>query len=132
MTTFRRDIQLVMLTMVAVGLFAAALRPASAQTRFESFYNGHRIIYPASSIPVPGRPHTNYFWVDSDQPLPAPPPGDETPGSVACVYKLVAGPTGCPIAPSTTVPSGGVGAIAIVDAGNIANPTAGHRCASGD
>ena len=37
--------------------------------------------------------------------------------SVACVYKLVAGPTGCPIASSTTVPTGGIGAIAIVDAG---------------
>ncbi len=120
MTTFRRDIQIV--TMIAVVLFAgAALRPASAQTRFESVYNGHRIIYPGSSIPVPGRPHTNYFFVDSDQPLPAPPPGDETPGSVACVYKLVPGPAGCPIATSTTVPTGGIGAIAIVDAGYYPN-----------
>ena len=118
MTTFRRDIQIVMLTMVAVVLFAgAALCPASAQTRYESVYNGHRIIYPASSIPVPGRPHTNYFFVDSDQPKPNPDPGDETPGSVACVYKFVTGPTGCPIATSTTVPNGGIGAIAIVDAG---------------
>ena len=118
MTTFRRDIQIVMLTMVAVVLFAgAALCPASAQTRYESVYNGHRIIYPASSIPVPGRPHTNYFFVDSDQRSPQPDPSDETPGSVACVYKLVTGPSGCPIATSTTVPSGGIGAIAIVDAG---------------
>jgi kumamolisin len=118
MTTFGRDIQNVMLTMVAVVLFAgAALSPASAQTRYESVYNGHRIIYPASSIPWPGRPHTNYFFVDSDQPAPQPPSGDETPGSVACVYQLVTGPTGCPIATSTTVPTGGIGAIAIVDAG---------------
>jgi len=118
MTTFRRDVQIVMLTMIAVVLFAgAALCPASAQTRYESVYNGHRIIYPASSIPVPGRPHTNYFFVDSDQPSPQPPPGSETPGSVACVYKLVAGPSGCPIATSTTVPTGGIGAIAVVDAG---------------
>ncbi len=118
MTTFRRDIQIAMLTMVAVVLFAgAALCPASAQTRYESVYNGHRIIYPESSIPVPGRIHTNYFFVDSDQPAPQPDPGDETPGSVACVYKLVSGPTGCPIATSTTVPTGGIGAIAIVDAG---------------
>jgi len=118
MTTFRKDIQIVMLTTVAVILFAsAALSPASAQTRYESVYNGHRIIYPASSIPVPGRPHTNYFFVDSDQRSPQPDPSDETPGSVACVYKLVTGPSGCPIATSTTVPSGGIGAIAIVDAG---------------
>ena len=118
MTTFRRNIQIVMLTTVAVVLFAgAALCPASAQTRYESVYNGHKIIYPASSIPVPGRPHTNYFFVDSDQPAPQPPAGAETPGSVACVYKLVTGPAGCPIATSTTVPTGGIGAIAIVDAG---------------
>ena len=115
---FPKNIQIVMSTMVAVVLFAgAALCPASAQTRYESVYNGHRIIYPESSIPSPGRPHTNYFFVDSDQPAPQPPAGAETPGSVACVYKLVAGPTGCPIATSTTVPSGGIGAIAIVDAG---------------
>jgi kumamolisin len=118
MTTFRRDIQIGMLTLVAVVWFAgAALCPASAQTRYETVFNGHRIIYPASSIPVPGRPHTNYFFVDSDQPAPQPPAGAETPGSVACVYKLVAGPSGCPITTSTTVPDGGIGAIAIVDAG---------------
>ena len=122
MTTFRRDIQIVMLTMVAVVLFAgAALCPASAQTRYESVYNGHRIIYPESSIPWPGRHHTNYFFVDSDQLTPQPPSGAETPGSVACVYKLVSGPSGCPIATSTTVPSGGIGAIAIVDAGYYPN-----------
>ncbi len=122
MTTSRKDVQIVMLTTVAVILFAgAAAGPASAQTRYESVYNGHRIIYPGSSIPWPGRPHTNYFFVDSDQPAPQPPPGDETPGSVACVYHLVTGPTGCPIATSTTVPSGGIGAIAIVDAGYYPN-----------
>src|SRR5580658_3344913 len=108
MTTFRRNVQIVMLTMVAVVLFAgAALCPASAQDRYESVINGHRIIFPESSIPVPGRIHTNYFFVDSDQPSPQPDPGDETPGSVACVYKLVSGPAGCPIATSTTVPTGG-------------------------
>ncbi|HEX3992265.1 MAG TPA: S53 family peptidase [Acetobacteraceae bacterium] len=119
MNAFRRDIQIAMLTMVAIVLFAgAALCPASAQDRYESTFNGHRIIYPASSIPWPGRQHTNYFFVDSDQlAAPQPPAGAETPGSVACVYQFVAGPTGCPIATSTTVPNGGIGAIAIVDAG---------------
>jgi kumamolisin len=118
MISFRRNIRIVMLSMVAIVLFAgAALCQTSAQTRYESVFHGHRIIYPASSIPVPGRPHTNYFFVDSDQRTPAPDPGDETPGSLACVYQLVSGPTGCPIATSTTVPNGGIGAIAIVDAG---------------
>jgi len=89
----------------------------------ESTYNGHRIIIPQSSIPVPGQHHTNYFYVDSDQPSPSgPPAGVETPGSIACVYQLVSGPTGCPVSTSTAVPTGGIGAIGIVDAGDY--PTA--------
>ena len=118
MTTFLREFQIVMFTMVAVALFAgAALCPASAQARYESVFNGHKIIYPASSIPWPGRHHTNYFFVDSDQPSAQPAAGDETPASLACVYHLVSGPTGCPRATSKTLPTGGIGAIAIVDAG---------------
>jgi kumamolisin len=109
---------------VAVALFlGVASSPASAQTRTESVFNGHRIIIPESSIPQPGRHHTNYFFVDSDAPNPnGPPSGVETPGSLACVYQLVTGPTGCPVATSTNLPTGGVGAIAIVDAGDY--PTA--------
>jgi subtilase family serine protease len=120
----------VVLTLLGVALFLGAYSPASAQ-RFESVFNGHRIIYPASTIPQPGRHHTNYFFVDSDKPNPAgPDPTAETPGSLACVYHLVAGPTGCPIATSTNVPSGGVGAIAIVDAGDY--PTAASDLAAFD
>jgi kumamolisin len=104
---------------VGVALFlGVASCPVSAQKRMESVFNGHRIIYPQSSIPQPGRHHTNYFFVDSDVPNPnGPNPNDETPASLACVYQLVTGPTGCPIATSKNLPTGGVGAIAIVDAG---------------
>jgi kumamolisin len=98
-----------------------ASSPASAQ-RTESTFNGHRIVVPDSSHARPGRHHTNYFFVDSDQPAGGPPAGNETPGSLACVYQLVSGPTGCPISTSTNVPNGGIGAIAIVDAGDY--PTA--------
>src|SRR4029077_17411176 len=98
---------------------------ASAQTSVESVFNGHRIIYPPSSIPQPGRHHTNYFFVDSDVPNPnGPSSGDETPGSLACVYKLVSGPTGAPIPPRKNVPTGGWGSIAIVDAGDYPNAAA--------
>jgi kumamolisin len=100
-----------------VACFLTALSSSASAQRVESVFNGHRIIYPTSSIPQAGRHHTNYFFVNSDQPSAGPNPGDETPGSVACVYQLVAGPSGCPIATSKTVPSGGIGAIAIVDAG---------------
>jgi subtilase family serine protease len=104
---------------------------ASAQTLVEGVFNGHRIFYPESSIPRPGRPHTNYFFVDPDKPnVQQPDPTAETPGSLACVYQLVTGPTGCPIPTSTNVPSGGVGAIAIVDAGDY--PTAASDLAAFD
>src|ERR1035438_7394478 len=98
-----------------------ASSPAIAQ-RTESVFNGHRIIIPESGVAKPGRHHTNYFFVDSDKPQSGPPAGNETPGSLACVYQLVSGPAGCPIATSTAVPTGGWGAIAIVDAGDY--PTA--------
>src|ERR1700690_294903 len=117
---------------MAIGIalsLAVLCSPAAAQARQVSVFNGHTIIYPASSIPVAGRHHTNYFFVDSDSPsLSGPPAGAETPGSVACVYQLVSGPAGCPIATSTTVPNGGVGAIAIVDAGDY--PTAASDLAA--
>jgi kumamolisin len=113
---------------VGVALFLGVAFPASAQTRTESTFNGRKIIIPQSSIPQPGRHHTNYFFVDTDKPDSQPPSGNETPGSLACVYGLVTGPTGCPIATSTNVPSGGVGAIAIVDAGDY--PTAASDLAA--
>jgi kumamolisin len=120
-------------TSLAIGVAGVAILgvAASAQTRTESTFNGHRIIIPASSVPQPGRHHTNYFFVDSDVAKPdSPPSGVETPGSVACVYQLVAGPTGCPVATSTNLPSGGWGAIAIVDAGDY--PTAATDLAAFD
>lgn len=111
-------------------LLALAVSPASAQEQIESVWNGHKIVYPASSIPHRGRMHTNYFYVDPGQPGNVPPAGSESPGSLACVYELVSGPTGCPISTSTAVPSGGWGAIAIVDAGDY--PTAAADLAAFD
>ena len=109
---------------VFVGLAAS---PAAAQQRVEGVFNGHRIIYPASSIPHAGRHHTNYFFVDSDQPQGGPGSGVETPGSLACVYQLVTQTTGCNPATATALPTGGWGAIAIVDAGYY--PTAAQDLA---
>ena len=53
-----------------------------------------------------------------------PPPGAETPGSIACVYQLVKQTSGCPTATSKALPTGGVGAIALVDA--FDNPQAAN------
>jgi kumamolisin len=105
---------------LSVGAF---LLPGPVQAADEVKINGFTLVVPESSIPRPGRIHTNYFIARSEVSNPSgPPPGTETPGSLACVYKLVKGPEGCPIATSTTVPTGGWGAIAIVDAGHY--PTA--------
>lgn len=106
-------------------IFAAAalcgvLLPLSFGQGIQSTYNGQKITIPESSIPRIGHINTNYFIVGDK--TPGPPPDAETPGSLACVYQLVQGPSGCPIATSTTVPTGGIGAIAIVDAGDY--PTA--------
>ena len=109
-------------------LLAPLVAPGVAQTFNATTINGQKIIWPESSIPRPGRANTNYFVVGSREPSAGPPPGVETPGSVACVYKLVAGPPGCPVATSTAVPTGGVGAIAIVDAGD--DPTAASDLAT--
>jgi len=109
-------------TIVVIAL-SLAVGLCSAQVFNGQRINGFTVEIPQSSIPHIGRMHTNYFIARPDAPNPAaPPPGAETPGSLACVYKFVKGPKGCPIATSTNVPTGGWGAIAIVDAGDY--PTA--------
>jgi subtilase family serine protease len=89
------------------------------------------IILPSSSIVRPddavtGRVHTNiilYIHPDNSQPGPT----WETPASIACVYQLVPQVSGCPINGTTISPTGGSGAIAIVDAYHY--PTAGNDLA---
>jgi kumamolisin len=56
-----------------------------------------------------------------------PPPGAETPGSIACVYNLVKQTPGCPTVSSKVLPTGGVGAVALVDA--FDNPQAANDVA---
>ena len=68
------------LMVAAFGLAIICLLGSSAFAQsVESTYNGHRIIIPGSSIPAPGRHHTNYFYVDSDQPSPSGPPAGTIP-----------------------------------------------------
>src|SRR5271166_1478588 len=107
-----------MIAGVALSLGAYFL-PGPVQAADNAKINGFKIVVPESSIPHPGRIHTNYFLAVPDVPYTTggPPPGTETPGSIACVYKLVDGPKGCPVATSTKVPTGGWGAVVIVDAG---------------
>src|ERR1700733_8225284 len=108
---------------IALSL-GAFLLPGHVRAADEQRINGFKVVVPESSVPRPGHIHTNYFLAIPAEPnlTGGPPPGTETPGSVACVYELVKGPKGCPVATSTTVPTGGWGAIAIIDAGDY--PTA--------
>ena len=83
--------------------------------------SGGKVVVPHSNQFQPQdagvRAHTNfYFYTGFNPDASQPPPLANTPGSVACIYKLVAQTAGCPISGSTNVPTGGVGAIAIVDA----------------
>jgi kumamolisin len=114
----KRFLVVFLLAGVALSL-GAYLWPGRVQAADEAKINGFSIVFPESSIPHPGHIHTNYFWAVPEVPnlTGGPPPGAETPGSVACVYKLVEQTKGCPIATSTKVPTGGWGAIAIIDAG---------------
>jgi kumamolisin len=116
----RRSIVAFLAVFFVVGIalsFGPYVSPCFGQGLEGATINGKKITIPESSIPRPGRMNTNYFIVGSDYPAPQPPPDAETPGSLACVYQLVSGPSGCPIATSTNVPTGGIGAIALVDAG---------------
>jgi kumamolisin len=113
----KRSIAVFVVVGVVVSL-GAYLSSSSAQEQQTGTFHGRKIIFPESSIPRPGHISTNYFIVGSREFTPQPPSDAETPASLACVYQLVSGPTGCPIATSTNVPTGGIGAIAIVDAGD--------------
>jgi subtilase family serine protease len=108
---------------ITLALLSVLVCPLSAQTWSAYTPDGRPIVIPKSSIPHPGRIHTNYFLVDPASWNPdQPDSNDETPASLACVYKLVKQIEGCPIATAKNIPAGGVGAIAIVDAGDY--PTA--------
>jgi kumamolisin len=84
---------------------------------------GH-IFVPPSSVVHPGdgifgNMHTNLlvFVPDDQPPSSVPPPSANTPASLACVYQLVTPLVdGCPINGTTVNPTGGSGAIGIVDA----------------
>lgn len=79
--------------------------------------NGGRIELPASSIRHADdgthRAYTNTV-VNMHAAQTAPGSTWETPASIACIYKMVAQVSGCPINRTTALPSGGSGTIAIV------------------
>jgi len=113
------------LAAVAVALIMVSL--AIVAPGQDTPARGH-VIIPHSSIALPGdagvRAHTNLLVFVPDRTQPAQSFSGETPASLACVYELVTQVTGCPISGTTTNPSGGAGAIAIVDAYDDPNAAA--------
>jgi len=110
----RRSIALPTIAVAALFLVVVSFAPiAFAQDE-------GRIVVPASSIVRPEdagiRAHTNIILnihPDNTSPCGA---RCETPASLACVYQVVPPISGCPIATTDVNPSGGVGAIGLVDA----------------
>jgi len=111
----RRSMALLTIVLAALILVVTASTPvAMAQDNTITYV-------PASSIEHPEdigvRAHTNIIVkIHPDNTSPC---GSkcETPASMACVYRVVSPLVpGCPITTTTTNPSGGVGAIALVDA----------------
>ncbi len=103
-----------------LAVFAIGLGTSSLMAQGQSANHGV-VVVPDTTVEhaedVGLRAHTNHLIFLRSQPSPmASAPSGETPGSLGCVYALISGPSGCPIATSTTNPSGGSGTIAIVDA----------------
>src|ERR1051326_5211699 len=113
-----------LLLLVALVLASAVSAQEIRQVGSEGY-----VLIPASSMERPGdagvRMHTNFqiFIPNGIQPAGGQPPlNANTPASLACVYQLVQQVSGCPINGTTLVPTGGFGAVAIVDA--FDNPNA--------
>lgn len=103
----------------SVVIFAVTLLSAQAASIAAQSRTTRNIVVPESSIAKPSdaglRAHTNYILSVGGESA-APSAILETPASISCIYQLVAQVSGCPISSTTLTPSGGVGAIAIVDA----------------
>lgn len=109
----RRSIALLTVSAAVLLVVAVSLVPAALAQ------DDGKIVVPASSIAraedAGVRAHTNIILnIRPDNTCCG--STWETPASLACVYQVVPPISGCPIATSKTLPSGGVGAIALVDA----------------
>jgi kumamolisin len=118
-------------SLVAAVMFFTSLAISANAQDIELPAPDGKVIIPSSSIVRvedirKHNAHTNivvYIHADNTQPGPT----YETPASIACVYHLVPEVSGCPISGTTTNPSGGSGAIALVEAYDY--PTAANDLA---
>jgi kumamolisin len=109
-----RKIALLAIAAAACFLLATSSAPVAQAQDVTRVYTPESSIERAGDIGL--RAHTNIIVkIHSDSTNPCG-PTCETPASLACIYKTVTPINGCPIATSTNLPTGGVGAIALVDA----------------
>jgi hypothetical protein len=133
-------------TLLVSFLSVCAIAPASAQyaafraldpvAELEMLVDGAILVTPSSSLvrPGSGRAHTNFHLFHPAGGLPtanaanaAPPIAgnyNETPASIACIYRLVTPVAGCNPQQVSAVPTGGSGIIAIVNANHAPNAMA--------
>lgn len=108
-------------------LFLLSLQPCHAEEHY-STSEGTYIIPDSnaawSTLDDPKKVHNNLILFQPSFAHDKPPKTCETPASLACVYGLTAQVPGCPIEGTSAVPTGGWGAIAVVEAYN--NPHAEH------
>ena len=110
------------LRLAGLALLISASLAISVQSQQIQIVPGGYILTPRSSIARPEdaglRAHTNlHIFMPHENPdSSAPPPFAETPASLACIYELVPQVPGCPIKGTSQIPTGGFGAVGIVDA----------------
>jgi kumamolisin len=114
----------------------AAFRVLDPAAELEMLADGAVLITPSSSFvrPGSGQAHTNFHLFHPAGGLPTASPANaappivgnynETPASIACIYVLVPTVAGCNPQTVLTVPTGGSGVIAIVDANHAPNAMA--------
>lgn len=105
---------------VPIAAVGTLLLIVTTSSRSAYAQNRARIVVPTSSIERPEdlgvRAHTNIIINIPPAITTSPAATWETPASIACVYELVTQVSGCPISGTAALPTGGQGAIAIVDA----------------
>jgi len=105
-----------------LGLFALFSQTVLSQDLKFKIKTGE-IIIPEDSIEKPEdagvRMHSNIIIFKPNKKLVnGLPPNGETPASISCIYGLTAQVPGCPIHGTTALPTGGWGAIALIEAGD--------------
>jgi len=115
----RRNIVLLASLATVLLLAFTSLAPAQASPAKGT------VISPPSTQGIPGIPRTPlYLFIPEGTTLPLAQPQGETPASIACIYGLTKTVKGCPLVGTTLLPTGGVGAVALIEYGHYSQEQA--------